>query len=66
MKWKEIVMKLKEYSVKSPTDEEKRMADRRETIEAELRADGYDDPDIIEFEIDMRLGLLSKEPFDSI
>lgn len=71
MRWKEVLMKARdlvfEYNNPTgPTEEEKRMADKREVIEAELRADGYDDPDIIEFEIDLRLGLIVKEKFDSI
>lgn len=38
----------------------------RAEIEKQLRAEGYTDPDIIEFEIEDRLGMLEYEPFETL
>ncbi|NJO59853.1 MAG: hypothetical protein HC836_16615 [Richelia sp. RM2_1_2] len=38
----------------------------RAEIERQVRAEGYTDPDIIEFEIEDRLGMLKYEPFENL
>lgn len=38
----------------------------RDKLEKELRAEGYTDPDIIEFEIEDRLGLTTKGSIDDL